>query len=137
MTLVIDASVACKWVLEEPDSELAKTLLLSGKKLIAPAIILAETANVFSRRSRMGEMSQAQASNALAGVRVMINYLEPLDTLIDVALDLSIRMSHPIYDCLYLALAQLRDCMMVTADKKLADRAIKTKLGKFVRVLTA
>ena len=85
----------------------------------------------------MGEMSQAQASNALAGVRVMINYLEPLDTLIDVALDLSIRMSHPIYDCLYLALAQLRDCMMVTADKKLADRAIKTKLGKFVRVLTA
>ncbi len=137
MTLVVDASVACKWVLDEPDSELAHDLLISGEQLIAPAIILAEMANVFWHRSHMGEIDQTQASTALAGARVMINHLEPIDTLIEAALDLSIRLGHPIYDCLYLALAYSEGCVMVTADKRFTKRASAMKLTKFVRLLTA
>ncbi len=137
MTLVIDASVACKWVLAESESEQARKLVESGEQLIAPAVILVETANVFRRRLRLGEISEAQARHALTNVRAVIYYLEPVETLIDAAFDLSIIMNHPVYDCLYLSLAQQQGCAMVTADRKLADRAVKIKLGKFVQLLSA
>ncbi len=137
MTLVIDASVACKWVLAESESEQARKLVESGEQLIAPAVILVETANVFRRRLRLGEISEAQARHALTNVRAVIYYLEPIETLIDAAFDLSIIMNHPVYDCLYLSLAQQQGCAMVTADRKLADRAVKIKLGKFVQLLSA
>ncbi|MEQ1890189.1 MAG: type II toxin-antitoxin system VapC family toxin [Alphaproteobacteria bacterium] len=137
MTLVVDASVACKWVLAEQGSGQARKLVESGEQLIAPAVLLVETANVFRRRLRLGEISEVQARHALTDVRAVIYYLEPVETLIDAAFDLSITMNHPVYDCLYLALAQQQDCEMVTADKKLASRATALKLGKFVRLLTA
>lgn len=137
MTLVIDASVACKWVLAESESEQARRLIESGELLIAPVIILAETANVFRRRLGLGEIKEAQAYGALASVRAAIDYLEPLNMLIDAAFDLSIRMNHPVYDCLYLALAQQRACTLVTADRKFANRAKALKLEQFVRLLTA
>ncbi|MFZ5931410.1 MAG: type II toxin-antitoxin system VapC family toxin [Pseudomonadota bacterium] len=136
MTFVVDASIACKWVLKEPDSDLAHNLLISGEQLIAPAIILAEMANVFWHRSHVGEIDHIQASTALAGARMMISHIEPIDTLIESALDLSIRLGHPIYDCLYLALAHSENCVMITADKRFAKRASAMKLTKFVRLLT-
>ena len=137
MTLVVDASVACKWTLEEPDSDLARKLLASGEQLIAPAIILAEMANVFWHRSHVGDIAQAQARDGFTVAHKMFFHIEPLDGLIEAALDLSIRMEHPIYDCLYLALAMSESCEMITADKRFAKRASAMKLTKFVRLLTA
>ncbi len=137
MTLVVDASVACKWVLAEADSAKARLLLRSDEQLIAPVVILAETANVLRRRTRLGEINEMKARRAFSGIRIAINHLEPLETLIDTAFDLSILMNHPVYDCLYLALAQQQGCKMITADKQLAARALSLKLGKFVRLLSA
>ncbi len=137
MMLVIDASVACKWVFAEVGSDQATLLIGSGEQLIAPAIILAETANVLRRRLQLGEIGETKARHGLSAIRAALDHLEPVETLIDMAFDLSIRMDHPVYDCLYLALAQQRVCKMVTADRKLADRAAKLKLGKFVQLLSA
>lgn len=137
MTLVVDASVACKWILAEADSELARPLLESDEQLIAPVIILAEIANVLRRCIRLGEIGEAQARYGMASVRVEIDHLEPLEGLVDAAFDLSIRMNHPVYDCLYLALARQQGCKMITADKQLAARALSLKLGKFIRLLGA
>ncbi len=44
MTLVIDASVALKWVIEEDDSAAAMALLL-GEPLVAPDFLAIECAN--------------------------------------------------------------------------------------------
>lgn len=136
MTLVVDASVACKWILAEEDSERARLLLESDEQLIAPVIILAEMANVFRRCLRLGEIDETQARYGLASIRVDIDHLEPLEGLVTAAFDLSILMNHPVYDCLYLALAQQQGCKMITADKKLAARALSLKLGKHVRLLS-
>ena len=35
------------------------------------------------------------------------------------ALDIALRIMHPVYDCLYLALAESMDLMILTADHKL------------------
>jgi predicted nucleic acid-binding protein len=48
LTVVIDASVAIKWVLEEPGSEQA--ISLQDEELIAPALWLIEAANALWRR---------------------------------------------------------------------------------------
>lgn len=50
MSIVVDASVAVKWVLNEPCTEAA--LALRNEELIAPALWLAEAAN-----ARCGGMS--------------------------------------------------------------------------------
>jgi len=134
--LVIDASVACKWVLEEADSERARSLISTDGPLIAPAVILAETANVLRRRLQLGEIGEVKARQGLSSIRDAIDHFEPVETLIDAAFDLSIRMNHAVYDCLYLALAQQQGCKMITSDKKLAARALSLKLGKYVRLLS-
>ena len=46
MPLVIDASVGLKWVLEEPDSHLARALVLSDEVLLVPDFWLNEACNV-------------------------------------------------------------------------------------------
>jgi predicted nucleic acid-binding protein len=40
-------------------------------------------------------------------------------TLMHRALDLAIRLAHPVYDCVYLALAEQRNIPLVTADARL------------------
>jgi len=46
VTLVIDASVACKWFIAEPQSDSAEALLAGGEVLIAPDLIVPEVCNV-------------------------------------------------------------------------------------------
>ncbi len=61
MTLVIDASVALKWVIDEDDSEAAQELV-SDHALAAPELLLIECANVLWTRSvaaRCRESSRA------------------------------------------------------------------------------
>jgi predicted nucleic acid-binding protein len=38
------------------------------------------------------------------------------------ALDLALRRDHPVYDCLYVALAQREGLPLLTADRRLAER---------------
>ena len=45
MTLVVDASVAAKWVLPEPQSDRAEELRLTGEPIIAPELVFAEIGN--------------------------------------------------------------------------------------------
>jgi predicted nucleic acid-binding protein len=59
-TLVIDASVAVKWVIEETGTEAALSLR-RGAKLIAPELLVAECANVLWKKVRRNELSRDEA----------------------------------------------------------------------------
>src|SRR5437660_454434 len=67
MTLVIDASVALKWVIEEEDSPAAMALLL-GEPLAAPDFLAIECANVLWSKARRGDMSGQDARAGLAAI---------------------------------------------------------------------
>ena len=58
-TWVIDASVAIKWVVDEPGTEQA--LLLRRHHLVAPDLLVPECANILWKKIRRGELSEAQA----------------------------------------------------------------------------
>jgi predicted nucleic acid-binding protein len=99
----VDASAAVKWVLAEPDSELAQQIVQSS--LLAPDLLLIECSNAIWRHVQLGEIDPAEIPRAWAVLRAMPVEIVASDELVERALHLAVVLQHPIYDCLYLALA--------------------------------
>jgi predicted nucleic acid-binding protein len=135
VTLVIDVSIALKWVLDEPGGDAA--IALRDQQLIAPALWLAEAANAFWRGVRIGQLTAPQANARLAELRHAPVTSIPIDAYLDDALRLAVDIGHPVYDCLYLALALRRDTRVITADRRFVAAASRAELAGRVRLLTA
>jgi predicted nucleic acid-binding protein len=53
----------------------------------------------------------------------------PIEALLRDAVSLALELRHPVYDCLYLALAAQRGTFMVTADQRLVE-AVRRQPGR-------
>ena len=126
MTLVVDASVAVQWVLDEPGTERALRLR-SDDGLIAPSLIAAEVANALWKAVRRGIVKRTDAMASIGSILIPFEAIIPIEELRSRALDLAVELNHPIYDCLYLALAERERCGLATADKRLLSAAKKLK----------
>lgn len=123
MTIVVDASVAIKWLLEEDGSEAARRLL-AEELLIAPDFLVLECANILWAASRRGRLTAERAGTALTAMQALPVQLLPMSHYGSAAQALAFELSHPVYDCLYLAIALAQRATMVTADHAFA-KAIK------------
>ena len=124
--VVVDASVAVKWVLAEPDSLIATKLLNTwtneGKRVIAPALFAYEVTNIIHRRVVTNRLTDDQAVQALTdllstGVTLHFSKYEEISLR-------SIKLAHlfgmpAVYDTHYLALALQQNCEYWTADTRL------------------
>ncbi|MBV9991903.1 MAG: type II toxin-antitoxin system VapC family toxin [Alphaproteobacteria bacterium] len=117
--IVVDASVAVKWVVQEPDSAAAEALRFAGE-LIAPENWLVEAANALWKYVVRRQLSAPQAEQRLLELRAAPVIASAIDPDIHSALQLAIDLNHPIYDCLYLALAIRLGTHVVTADRRFA-----------------
>jgi len=135
VSIVVDASVALKWVLSETGSEAADALL--DQDLMAPVLWLAEAANVLWRKARIGEITAGQASARLYELLKAPVASLPIEPHLDPALKLALEIGHPIYDCIYLALALHHRTHVVTADHGFASAASRSALSGGVRLLAA
>jgi len=136
--LVVDASVAIKWYIPERDSAQAVPLLDGRARLLAPDLLTSELGNILWKKTRIGELTSAEAADiADAFVSVCPVIIWPSTLLLRGALDIAVRFQRPVYDALYLALAVAQDCQLITADDRLARAINKTKLKPFVRLLGA
>jgi predicted nucleic acid-binding protein len=68
VTLVVDASVACKWLLAETGADHAEALLTGGSLLVAPDLIVAEVCNVACLKLRRREIAADQAAAIVDGL---------------------------------------------------------------------
>jgi predicted nucleic acid-binding protein len=127
VTLVIDASVALKWLVEEDGTRQAAAILAGTELLIAPDLVVAEVCNAGWRAVRAGTMLPAQHDHAAARLALAFDELLPLAPLAERAAALSRELAHPAYDCFYLVLAVERGARMVTADRRLIGRVVDTK----------
>ncbi len=118
MTIVVDASVALKWVIEEPGSDEARSL--RGQALSAPAVWLAEAANTLWRKARKNEITVQEARSSFALLQAAPVAATPVEMDIAEALTLAVELDHPVYDCLYLAAALREDAYVLTADMRFA-----------------
>lgn len=118
--LIIDASVAIKWVIEEPGT--AEALALRKYRLSAPELLVSECANVLWKKVRRNELSGPEALIAARLLERADIDLVPMRNLLEPATKLAIALNHPAYDCIYVALAEATNTMFITADELLARR---------------
>ena len=116
-TLVIDASIAVKWVVEEIGTPEALALRQKAK-LIAPELLVAECANILWKKVIRGELLKGEALVAARLLQGAEIELLPTRSLFEAATRMSIEIDHPAYDCLYLSLAVEKKCQFVTADER-------------------
>jgi predicted nucleic acid-binding protein len=119
VTIVVDASVAIKWVFEEEGSTAARRLLVE-EPLIAPDFLILECANILWTAVRRGKLTREQASEALAGLQMLPVQLLAMRDYIAAAQALSLELNHPVYDCLYLVIALDQRAALITADRRFA-----------------
>lgn len=115
--LVVDASVAMKWLVNENGSEAA--LRLRDRDLIAPALLRIETANVLRTLVARQVATPDKALDLFALLQdapvTIVDHDEALERR---ALQLGLELSHPVYDCFYLALAERMGRRLITADTR-------------------
>ncbi len=123
MRYVLDASVALKWVLAEPDSAKALQLQADFKsgvhELLAPDVFPIEVAHALARAERRNIIAVGQASPLLAFVMMAPYRFSSSYPLLRRALTIASQARIGVYDCLYVALAEQEGCEFVTADARL------------------
>ena len=127
MTVVIDASLALKWVLQEVHTEDAVALrdhwLEHMELVIAPPIFRSEVTNALHQRVRRRQLSRQDAVDMLESLVSAVATGEP-PSLYSRALTLAGELElASAYDALYLALADSEECEMWTADQRLVHSA--------------
>ncbi len=127
-TVVVDASIAVKWLLKEQFSREADEMLVSWEhdntRVTGPHLLPVEVSNALYKRSRRGDITLATA------VQLEAEFLESAIELIQSArLHLrAIRLAAQLqqnatYHAHYLALAESLDCDLWTADQRFFQAA--------------
>ena len=126
--MIIDASVAAHWF---ADTEFSASASPYRKldDLIGPGLLLLETANVFYKQSRAGNIQPDLCVHGISDLSMLLAEIIPDQQLLPHAIRLALEWQHPVCDCLYIALALERREPIATADRKLALLAEKTGIG--------
>ena len=135
MRFVVDASVAVKWLVVEEDADVAQELATSGHALHAPRLMAAEVAHALWRKVRTGEIERRAAGVLLATVPDMPVRWGADETVSVDAVRLALTLDHPVYDCVYLALAYRIGAVLLTADRRFANALTLTEHGEAVMTL--
>src|SRR5438128_1844440 len=121
--LAIDSSVVAKWILPEPDSPKAHTLLSNaastGGQLIVLDLVFPEVANAIWKRHRQKLLTLPEAHQLLALLARLPVQVEPAAPLLAPAFEIATKYDRAIYDALFVALTQRLGLDGITADEPL------------------
>ncbi|MBM3119305.1 MAG: type II toxin-antitoxin system VapC family toxin [Chloroflexi bacterium] len=124
--VVVDASLALRWVLKDEKEPSADALLqqwiVSSIEILVPPLFLAEITNALYLSFKRKRLTLDEAGLALRSILELgIQVAEPprlyLQSL-QVAAEYSLTNA---YDAQYVALAQIEDCQLWTADERLVS----------------
>ena len=122
MKYILDSNVALKWTLPETDSDKALRIRddyqNSIHELLA-GVFSVEIAHSLTRAERQGKIPVSESSTRLADILLNAPQLRSYHPLLARATKISSQMRVGVYDCLYVAMAEVEGCELVTADDKL------------------
>lgn len=118
--VVPDACVGVKWYVPEVDSSEAARLLDPQIELHVPAWFYVEAASVFQRKVAVDRtLSEAEGFDAFQLLRTVPMIVHTTEALLEDALRHGMRYRRPVYDGLYLVLAEAVSGRMMTGDRRL------------------
>ena len=127
-TLIVDASVAAKWVLpdrEEPLADRALSLLerygADELRFVMPDLFWVEFGNILWKAVRQGRISAESGGAAIDGLRARRFPTVSSLSLVAEAFQIAQAFGRSVYDGIYVALAIESDAELVTADERLAN----------------
>jgi predicted nucleic acid-binding protein len=125
---VVDASVACKWILPSADESYSKHALelldryaLKEIQILVPDLFWAEIGNVLWKAARTHRITIEDARIGLQKVTGCNFPTVPSFSLLTRAFEIASTFGRSFYDCLYVALAESSDAELITADEKLVN----------------
>ena len=121
--LVLDASAAVRLITGDPAASQWRQQIARAPLVLAPELMLSEVANTLWKLHRAGSLSDLNPQELLADARDLVDQIEPDRHLHVEALALACHLDHPVYDCLYLALARREAAQLLTADQRLETLA--------------
>lgn len=124
MTRIVDTSVVVKWFVAEEGQDAAEALI--GEALVAPDLLLAEVSNAAWKKWRRGEIGTDQARLAQTMATSFVE-LMPSAQLAAQALSIAMELEHPVYDCFFLAMSEIEELPLITADRRLLLRCEGTR----------
>jgi|SRR4051794_9843720 len=144
--IVIDASVAVKWILDEQGSDEARDLLVADSKeatvLLAPSLLLLEVQYAVAKRYRNKQASEGQLQGTFPALMRIFRAFAPLDlSLAEAAAHISSKagplgnaVSRPfsVYDSIYIALAVAHQATLRTADHTQASVASEFNVAALI-----
>jgi len=121
--LVLDASAAVRLIVGDPAAADLAALIREAPLVLAPELMLTEVANTLWKLQRAEPLVGLDPQQLLVDACDLVDRVEP-DRLLHVeALALACHLDHPVYDCLYLALARREAATLLTADRRLRQLA--------------
>jgi predicted nucleic acid-binding protein len=117
--IVVDASVLATALGDDGDDGRRARDRLTGERLSAPELIDLEVASVFRRLCAAMQLDPARAAQALTDLEALRLHRVPHRPLIRRCWEL--RHNVTVYDAAYIALAEILDATLVTADQHLTN----------------
>lgn len=129
--MIVDTSLAVKWVAVESASELAIRLSESWSRerivVSAPDLMAFEAANALYSKAYWGHVSYDHAKDMMTSLMNIPIVYHQSASLHSRAMELAETLGQDmVYDSFFLALAEFLDCEFWTADKRFYDAARKT-----------
>lgn len=137
MRLVVDASVAVKWLVDEDDSLLARRLLDGSHEISAPRLMATEVGNALRRKTLQGDVERKRTEELAEAIPLMVASWILDELLTSDALRLALTLNTTVPDCLYLALSRFIGATLVTADRRFVNAASNTEYQDSVTALDA
>ncbi|MCC7047083.1 MAG: type II toxin-antitoxin system VapC family toxin [Alphaproteobacteria bacterium] len=123
MTVVVDASVAVQWVLEQERSDSAQHLLDSSRELVAVDLIRLEVRSAILKAVRTKRLPPSDATEAIGTFdRTPVRSFPATDHA-SAAYAIADRHGGSLYDACYIALARSLDAPLATDDEGMAKIA--------------
>lgn len=119
LACVLDASAALRLILADPAAADLAERVGGAALVLAPELMLTELANTLWKLQRADRLNGLDPQELLAEARELVDRLEPDRHLQAEALALACHLNHPVYDCLYLALARREAASLISSDRRL------------------
>ncbi len=118
--MVIDTNVAISILVED---RMIRTDLLENQYIVAPFFMQMEILNVLRKYHFMRNIPMEDVDKIYHDFIDIVDEFIPDEEILESARKISFTLNHPIYDCLFLALAQQKNAPFVSFDRRLLDKA--------------